>query len=73
MTNRETEVKAKSIYELKLHEITFAHDGSLFTQAIRVAGGWIYTSIDKGHRIGASVFVPFNNEFQEHAKEALGE
>lgn len=54
----------KSVYDLALHEQTVAHDGSLFTQALRVPGGWIYTSFDKSTHIMGSVFVPWNNEYQ---------
>ena len=58
----------KSIYELKLHEVSIVKDDSLFTKAIRVPGGWIYISFDKPNNIGTSVFIPFNNEFMEERK-----
>lgn len=54
----------ENIYELKLHEITIAHDAFLFVTVLRVPGGWIYSSLDKSHNILSSVFVPLNNEFQ---------
>lgn len=54
----------KSIYELTLHESTIIAEHPLFVIAIRVAGGWIYQSIDKGNKIGTNVFVPWHNEFQ---------
>jgi len=55
----------KSIYDLKLHEKTYLETGSLFIEIIRVAGGWIYSSMDKGHNLLSSVYVPFHNEFQQ--------
>lgn len=54
-----------SIYELKLHEVARVHDGALFIQALRVAGGWIYLSFDKSSQIMSQSFVPFNNEFMK--------
>ncbi len=49
------------IYELKLHEDYTPKIGSW--QVMRVAGGWIYTYFNtEPHH---SIFVPFNNEFQE--------
>ena len=55
----------KDIYELILHEGAIAEDNqSLFTTVLRVPGGWMYRSFDKSHNILASVFVPFDNEFQ---------
>ena len=56
----------KSIYDLKLHESTYAVDGihaSLCVLVTRVAGGWVYNSFDTSNNIGSSVFVPYNNEF----------
>jgi len=54
----------KSIYELKLHEETIVvSQGALFVIALRVPGGWIYNSYDKGHQIMGSVFVPYHDGF----------
>lgn len=49
---------------MDLHEEVMACDGNLFTVCVRVAGGWIYNSYDKGNKMMGSVFVPFDNEFQ---------
>lgn len=52
-----------NIYALKLHETIEIKKGLIVT---RVPGGWLY--IHKELAIGSSdqtVFVPFNNEFQE--------
>jgi hypothetical protein len=53
----------KSIYDLELHEATQPWKDF---NILRVPGGWIYESISQidGETI-ASVFVPFNNEFQK--------
>jgi len=48
---------ARSIYEMGLHEIV----NTEFYSITRVAGGWIYSCI--AHK--TSVFVPWNNEFQQ--------
>lgn len=53
-------MKEQDIYKMKLHEEVYVHE-LLFI--IRVAGGWIYKSGDDV--TPTSVFVPFNNEFQE--------
>lgn len=45
---------AKSIYDLKLHEVL--HWDSF--GVIRVPGGWLYGELS------SLVFVPFNDEFQ---------
>jgi hypothetical protein len=56
-----------NFYEMKLHD-TFIAEGelnqNLFTTVLRVPGGWIYRSYDKGTQIMGAVFVPFDNEFQ---------
>jgi hypothetical protein len=55
----------EDIYNLKLHEQTVVIDAwGYVVTTLRVPGGWVYTSINKGSGIGTSVFVPFNNEFQ---------
>jgi hypothetical protein len=51
-----------NIYEMKLHEyILLENDLAIH----RVAGGWLYTipRLDCGQM--NTVFVPFNNEFQD--------
>jgi hypothetical protein len=49
---------SKSIYDLKLHEIT---DVSNSYSVMRVPGGWIYSAIGSADH---TIFVPFDNEFQ---------
>jgi hypothetical protein len=51
-----------NLYEMKLHETIVAECDDLFTV---VLSGWMYRSYDKNHGILTSVFVPFDNEFQE--------
>jgi hypothetical protein len=55
------------IYKMKLHEQIFLTNtsGVLGTEVTRVAGGWIYTTFNFNHNISSSVFVPFDNEFQQ--------
>lgn len=49
------------IYKLKMHEkIGITNDK---VEILRVPGGWIYTIWDRD--MWTSIFVPFNNEFQE--------
>lgn len=68
MTHEERS-NVKVFYELKLHQVFTTAENSnchdLFTSVMRVPGGWIYRSFDKGNKIMAAVFVPFNNEFQD--------
>lgn len=53
------------IYHMKLHETIIAADArSLFTEVLRVPGGWIYQSFDKSTQVMGMVFVPWHNEFQ---------
>jgi hypothetical protein len=54
-----------NLHEMKLHETIVAECDDLFTVVLRVPGGWMYRSYDKSHGILTSVFVPFDNEFQE--------
>lgn len=57
----------KSIYELQMHEVTIVEGdpwSPLFTTAMKVPGGWIYRSYDKGNQIMSCAFVPFDNEYQ---------
>jgi len=49
------------IYKMKLHE-TIQQEGM---QIMRVASGWIYSFISYNGFESASVFVPFDNHFQE--------
>lgn len=69
------------IYEMKLHDILTPKDSD--TQIQRVPGGWIYTTYQteqytqvdgtwsENYRL-SSVFVPFDNEFQESLKPITG-
>lgn len=52
----------KKIEDLDLHECKTIYDGFVFTYAMKVTGGWIYTSMDKEHMIMAKVFVPETKE-----------
>lgn len=57
----------KNIYDLQINEVTVAEGdpkATLFTTVMRVPGGWIYRSVDKGTGIMGVAFVPFDNEFQ---------
>lgn len=49
-----------NIYNLKLHEVAVINSE---LHVIRVPGGWIYESFINDKSI-SSVFIPFNNEFQ---------
>jgi len=52
------------IYDMKLHDYV---EINYVLSAIRVPGGWIYNQFgyDGGKQvIRTSIFVPFNNEFQ---------
>lgn len=53
------------LYSMDLHQNLAFDCGTIWLQIVRVPGGWTYTSIDKGHQIMSSAFVPFDNEFQE--------
>ncbi len=57
-----------NIYDLKLHEVLIVEDGSLFSTAMRVPGGFIYRSYDKSHQLLSCTFVPFDNEFMPESK-----
>lgn len=52
------------IYKLKLGE--FIEDENTGYHITRVPGGWIFRKIYFGHSASSmtSVFVPFNNDFQ---------
>ena len=57
-----------AIYKMTLNETIYVEaDNSdpLCTSVMRVPGGWIYRSFDKGHGIMACTFVPFHNEYME--------
>lgn len=56
-------LNSDELYRMKLHEDTIAVDSNLITTVIRVPGGWIYNSYDKGNQILSSCFVPYCNEF----------
>lgn len=52
----------KSIYELKLHEMTSTSFGM---GILRVPGGWIYDCWDYSNDcMKKGTFIPFNNEYQ---------
>jgi hypothetical protein len=53
--------KPSNIYEMGLHESIWI-DGFVI---LRVAGGWIYTSYDVNGELHNSMFVPYDNEFQQ--------
>jgi hypothetical protein len=53
------------LYRMNLNDTIIVEGGTIFTIARRVPGGWIFTSFDTRERIMSSVFVPWNNEFQE--------
>jgi hypothetical protein len=62
---RNFENLAKEQYSMKLDDV-LAWDGEHnFIEIRRVPGGWIYTFTDKSCPVMNSVFVPYNNEFQE--------
>lgn len=58
-----------NIYELKLHESIMLKNGDLVIH--RVAGGWLYTMprLDCGQM--NTVFVPFDNEFQQAIEQGV--
>lgn len=60
---------AKPIHSLDLDEYVEFHDTNVGASAyiLRVPGGWIYNFSDRNG--GASVFVPYNHEFEENATE----
>lgn len=57
--------QANDLYTIKLGDSCIIEDGSLWIEAFRVPGGWIYYFMDKSHNILTSSFVPFDNEFME--------
>ena len=61
-TSHKTRGGGVNIYEMKLHEYIQLENDLVIH---RVAGGWLYTipRLDCGQM--NTVFVPFNNEFQE--------
>lgn len=65
MCANENKVKAKRLYDLKLHQSMEVGDGRVQYVVVRVIGGWIYNHVrlDLGHM--NSTFVPFDNEFQQ--------
>ncbi len=60
----------KDIHKLKLHEgMTIVSSSQRETEALRVPGGWIYSTIDyipseNDWQVTSQVFVPFTNESQ---------
>ena len=56
-----------AIYDMQLHEQVGETDSLIGVNILRVPGGWIYTTIDKGG-ITDAVFVPFNNEFLQEKR-----
>lgn len=57
------------LYKMKLGDVEIVEDQNLFTTALRVPGGWVFRSYDKQSKILGSVFVPWDNEFQEEAEK----
>ena len=58
----------EQLYKLKLFETTGLIEdirSDLFTTAMRVPGGWIFRSYDKGYNMMSSVFVIFDDEFED--------
>lgn len=55
-----------NIYKMKLHETIKGCNHELTYYITRVAGGWIYEMPRGNTRRFTSVFVPFNNEFQNN-------
>ena len=49
-----------NIYTMELHGTLKLGNLEIF----RVAGGWIYNFINVDGKTPASVFIPYNNEFQ---------
>lgn len=64
ITEQDSEFKksfvSESIYKMNLHETKLVYDGIISISCTKVHNGWIYNSIDKGHNIMGSVFVPFH-------------
>lgn len=57
----------KSIYQLGLHE----HRRDDLHTVVRVPGGWIYHSSNL-NGVATSVFVPFNQEFNDNPGKRHG-
>jgi hypothetical protein len=51
------------LYNMDLHERIDLEDNLVWV--LRVPGGWVYESVNPSTSALASVFVPFNNEFQQ--------
>ena len=65
-----TKEKEKTIYDLELHEILVIQTsiGSKI-EITKVANGWIYSFDYPGYRQCATVFVPFDNQYQSPTKK----
>jgi hypothetical protein len=64
-SERDSKIK---IYGMGLHDVLVPHsdNGEIFAITIlRVSGGWIYTTFDKGTGLASSVFVKLNGEFNK--------
>ena len=58
------------IYKMKLHEMRRVGEPSdpLATTILRVPGGWVYSQFDKSNSMLSSVFVPFDNGYQDSVR-----
>lgn len=54
-----------NIYKLKLNETVELWAGAITYFVTRVPGGWIYNNMRLDHGQMNSVFVPFDNEYQQ--------
>lgn len=53
------------LYNMKLHNIICPNGRNGGLKILRVPGGWIYYRFDITNKLISSIFVPFDNEFQE--------
>ncbi len=61
---------ANTIYDLKLHELTFfTNKDDDVIKILRVPGGWIYSFLIKSESDTKMIFIPYNNEFQDLTKK----
>jgi len=59
MTNETTLDVTMETYPPQNHAQEIISDGHLFVTRIETPTGWVYNSVDKGHCIMGSCFVPF--------------
>lgn len=55
------------IYNMQLHSVMPIESSNMFTEIMRVPGGWIYRFFENNVYCG-SIFVPFHNEFQSEGE-----